>query len=378
MVIANGGSASRSEINAWTLPDGKRLFVSQDDQPIEQAAISPDGKLLASSDSTGKARIWDAATGKSILLLKKSSDDIKSLAFSPDGRRLALGGQDGTVRLWDLAKNEADAKLAGNAKGAVQALLFTPDGKKLATAGDGTVRFWDVATGKEIFATMNWDTGKRGLASTPDGKLVAIARRTGVMMIESTTGKRVRGGIDYSQREVTDVAFMPDGKTLAVVCNPFLSVDPTGVGEVHLYDLASGKFMTKLRSPRGFLLRLAVTADGKHIVAGGHDGQVHVWQRTATPKAPKVTSVVLDPKDRIGVLVRDLARSGRTNEQCIDSLFLALLGRFPQEAERKTIASFIEKAADRESAFKDVVFQLTHTKEFGDHVKELQQHQPKP
>jgi WD40 domain-containing protein len=74
-------------------------------QGVSAVAFSPDGKLLASSDSNGTVRPWNPATGKRVGTPIRTG--VPGVAFSPDGRLLATG--DGTVRLW----NPATGQLAG-------------------------------------------------------------------------------------------------------------------------------------------------------------------------------------------------------------------------------------------------------------------------
>ena len=71
---------------------------------VASAAVSPDGKLVATGSWDHSAKIWDAATGHAIRKLDGGHTGyINSVEFSPDGRELLTASDDGTARLWNVA-----------------------------------------------------------------------------------------------------------------------------------------------------------------------------------------------------------------------------------------------------------------------------------
>src|SRR5262249_6111950 len=73
---------------------------------IQELAISPDGRFLASSGHD-LAHVWVAADSeeeiKEIATLRGHQGDMGAAAFSPDGKRLATTGvEDSSLRIWDL------------------------------------------------------------------------------------------------------------------------------------------------------------------------------------------------------------------------------------------------------------------------------------
>jgi WD40 repeat protein len=46
-------------------------------------------------------KVWDAATGKEALTLRRHTDEVNSVAWARDGIRLASGATDRTIRIYD-------------------------------------------------------------------------------------------------------------------------------------------------------------------------------------------------------------------------------------------------------------------------------------
>ena len=114
------------------------------------AAFSPDGARIVSGSDDGTVRVWDAASGAELLVLRGHEGWVF-------GRRVFAGWRthrervaDGTVRVWDAASGAELLVLRGHV-GAVLAAAFSPDGARIVSGSwDGTVRVWDAASGAEL------------------------------------------------------------------------------------------------------------------------------------------------------------------------------------------------------------------------------------
>jgi WD40 repeat protein len=271
---------------AWA-PDGKTIGTVTFD-------AVPAGPLLPAPEFRGSAvQLWDVRTGGVARTLAedalKPGKDFKwwrSLAFAPDGRTLAAGsdgsGDGRPVVLWDARTGKRRLTLPEGAL--VRCLTFSPDGRTLAwgCGGEEVLKLWDVRTGKLRRALKKrtdepyqvWE-----IAFAPDGKTLATCGQTGggaeavcdVTLWDAGTGAllRVLPGSDIRSSGLHScLAFAPDGKTLAAVGPGVRLWDVRAGGDAKpAPDLGPGKWWLVAYSP-----------DGKTLAVGSQDGSVRLWE----------------------------------------------------------------------------------------------------
>jgi WD40 repeat protein len=87
-------------------------------------------------------RVWDPATGQTLLTYAGSSAQGYALAWSPDGKRIASGGDDNVVRIWSATTGETALQFTGHTS-IVFRIAWSPDGTKIASASaDDSVQVW--------------------------------------------------------------------------------------------------------------------------------------------------------------------------------------------------------------------------------------------
>jgi len=214
--------------------------------------------LVAPVVSAPLAYEWDDQ-----LVLHGHRNNVRSLALLPGGR-LASGDTGGTVRLWDAARGgKATAVLEGHdgAVYALAALRALPDGRRLAAGvcadigKKGAIVVWDTGDVPPTrCATINCSCGVMALAVVRDGCLAAGCGDGGVRLVEVGEGAgAVTATLEGHNELVAALALLPDG-TLASG-----SWDKT----VRLWDVGAQECVATLAGHTESVYALAALADGR-------------------------------------------------------------------------------------------------------------------
>lgn len=151
-------------IRIWDLASGNVIAHFGDNVGgIFDVAVSPDDKTIVTagrmlnSPNQGAVVIWDVTTRKPIRTLEGQTANAQTLtgknqawslsvAFSPDGKLIAAGGFDRRVKVWEAASGKQVIVLR-YFKMLPRSVTFSADGKTLVTGYEaGSVVLWDVGT----------------------------------------------------------------------------------------------------------------------------------------------------------------------------------------------------------------------------------------
>jgi Tol biopolymer transport system component len=206
------------------------------------------------------------------------TDRVTSIAWSPDGKSVASGGLDASVKLW-AAENGKGLTTISSLGGAVHTMAFAPNSRMLAvgtssqkgTALSGEIRLYRVSNGK-LNAVMKREPGAAisQLAFSPDGKTLAAVEtlptpgrngpRRGAVALWDVDTAQLRTALETP---ATAIAFSPDGKRLA-----------TAGAEIQVWDVDSGRMAQTLA---GLCSSLAYSPDGQLLAGADTAGVVTFW-----------------------------------------------------------------------------------------------------
>lgn len=266
-------------IRVWNHQTGK-LFASLP-VPFEprDLAFHPEGKLLTCA-AADQVVAWDCPFGTSqdkprVIHKGKADESVQTLAYSNDARYLVIiskpndvSKKEGRMKIVDAKRKtwfekpwnallphrfslspdgEFLAACAGNTlelyprsarfpelyrghAGALTDVVFTPDSAGLVSAAGQTVSVWDATRGQEarLLRTGNWTAC---LAFSADGALLA-------------TGHRSPGMLTH---------------------------------EVIIWEVASGKHLARIATPKVDTYSVALSSDKKYLAAAFLTGVIKVW-----------------------------------------------------------------------------------------------------
>lgn len=234
---------------------------------VRHIAWSPDGRLLATASRDGTARVFDAGSGRTLLVLPCDGAMVESVAWAPDSARLATAGRDCVVRIWDAASGEPVRLLAG-AGDLNRQVAWSPDGRQVAASSkDRIVRVWEADTGRLVHELRGHGDDVWGVAWSPDGNRLASASHDQTAMVwDLTTGTAATTLTGHSDF-VEGIAWSPDGRRIA-----------TGSGDhtARVWDAGSGDLRLLLRGHTDYVWNLAWSPDGRMLASASSDRTVRV------------------------------------------------------------------------------------------------------
>lgn len=198
-------------------------------QPIEQMALSPRRRLLATGGDDAMVRLWDASDPSEPALtaeLDAFTKFVYSVLFDPTGDLLAGASVDNTVRIWDVRNPEQPVALSGpliSSQHYAMSLAFHPNRPILAVgSGDKNVYLWDITDprrpvrlGPPLVGAENY---VYALAFSPDGSTLAAANTDETLWLWDLTDPQhpsVLATLTAAHGPLYTVAFSPDGTVLA-------------------------------------------------------------------------------------------------------------------------------------------------------------------
>ncbi|MCW0182156.1 MAG: caspase family protein [Zavarzinia sp.] len=248
---------------------------------INGLTVVKGGQIATVSDDK-TIRLWDMASGRLNATLRVPvapgpEGALHAIAASPSGGFVAVGGNtgfvaDGTASLYvynvDKQAWAGRISLSEPAADTINDLAFSPDAKGLAVATSDKrgLRLVDMKARTVKLVDADYRDAITRLAYAADGRL-ATASLDGAVRLYGADMKRLATYRAPAGLTPFDIAFSPDGATLAV---SFLNGDRVAL--LGGRDLKPGRQLDGSRARSGHLSVVAWSADGATLMAAGTYG----------------------------------------------------------------------------------------------------------
>ncbi|MBY0455917.1 MAG: WD40 repeat domain-containing protein, partial [Gemmataceae bacterium] len=257
------------------------------------ATLSASATRALVPDSNAGFGVFDLATGVQQFLVPAGGDGRAQAALTPDGSKVVLTysnaydpkKQLSRVTVWDAgtSKKLGAVELPGYAQ---VAAAVTPDGKHLVTAGrkpndkgagEFLVTAWELPGGaKKGERTEAAGYSIPYVATAADNRTAAVVTSKGELIaFDLADGKRGKSFDLKGRNPGAAPVFSPDGKRLAVACQPGFGNTPTS--PVLVFDWESGEVAHAFNSPGFTPQALTFSPDGKSLITGAPDTTATVW-----------------------------------------------------------------------------------------------------
>ncbi len=245
---------------------------------IEVQSWRPDGRQIAVTDSDGRVRVLESASGK-VVEQRAFLGGAGDLTYSSDGTRL-LAGIDGGVAVLDartLRPLTQPVRLKGRS---LSSAVFGPtnDSAVLTTADQARAAFDFTLT--QGWALVDLDSGAvlregalaiapHSSALSPDGRRWAVAGSGRVEIVDLVAGgSRISDDVGVeAESEGEHLAYSGDGSLLA-------SAD--GTGRVSLWDGRTAELLGTV-APSSEMSSPVFLSDDRTVLIAAWDGTVYEW-----------------------------------------------------------------------------------------------------
>jgi len=249
---------------------------------IFSAALSPDGKTLATSSQDNTIRIWETASGTEFRQISIAEDAVleqgkwlpydmtAQLAFSPENQMLAAAMPDYSIRLWETSSGKELRRLNGH-EDKIQSLAFSKDGRYLVSGGrDKKVRVWETQFGASmrVYSYPGHTSWIECVAFSPDYQTVVSGSQDRTVRIFHLPARGQLHPRVAKRQRIRDASLSPDGRWYAT----------GGSAGVYVWETETGRFLTAETYPPIRMNCVAFSPDGVHLASGSWEHGIYLWK----------------------------------------------------------------------------------------------------
>jgi len=241
---------------------------------VTALTFTTDGTRLVSSSIDRTVRLWDAVTGREVLLLEKLEPFNRLVAFGKDDHELVLGNWTDSLTVFDAADmpriSAAPSTILHGHSGPVYTINYSPSGDELVSSGLGSgVRLWNAVDGRQI-SVVGMSRSCVNADFSTHGQWI-----TAVDMLEEHYVVKVWEASPPHRECFSEVFDVEPCAVTFSVDNRYLIIGTVGVLDV--FDLRSRTRVGELGRQGTFITDVTASLDGKYLASTALHGSVKIW-----------------------------------------------------------------------------------------------------
>lgn len=256
-----------SKARMWDIASGNTImeYIGHQSAVIAHAMLQEED-LLVTGDGNGEVIVWQLSTGEQISVLKGHRDPVFDLEISHDQTKIAGSSWDGTVYVWDLSSGQVISNIYFENVSAYN-IAFSPNDLYLALGKlDKTLEIWEYTTKRKVkelightgFVTqIRWDAHNELISTGSDG--MVIRWDVGTELI------REKWRFEDSQY---DMLYLGKDKMITAGADRV----------IRLIDRTSGQVLRELHGHQAAITSLSVNEEEGLLVSADVDEVIKVWK----------------------------------------------------------------------------------------------------
>lgn len=267
LTLLDGGRAVSGSLDGtlrvWDLEGGQTLKDSEGHRAgISAVVVLDDGRVVSGSDD-GTLRVWDLESGHTLQTLEKHTFGVSALAVL-DSRRAVSGSAGRTLRVWDLEGGQTLETFEGHTAW-VSALTVSDGGRVVAGFGDGTLQVWDLES-KHTLQILEGHTAQ----------ISALALLDSLCVVSASYDHTLRAWDLKSGQILKTLEGHTAGVRALALLDGLRAVSGSLDGTILVWDLER-KWTLKTLEGHLFSINGLAVLDGRRVVSASADRTLRVW-----------------------------------------------------------------------------------------------------